>query len=193
MAGYSITFQAVEAFIEPESAGAAFGALFDERDTTDLHADIGEHLVNATGERFEAERAPDGAPWAPLSPATLISGYQKRAKANRAFKLTGRGARSGRGNIEMTAGFARYVANKKILQEQGRRGGLLDGIVYQPGDGFVRIGTNKVYGRIHQLGGEAGRGRSIRIPARPYVGVSDDDELVIGGIIRRWIEEQVGG
>ncbi|OHD80493.1 MAG: phage virion morphogenesis protein [Spirochaetes bacterium RIFOXYC1_FULL_54_7] len=37
------------------------------------------------------------------------------------------------------------------------------------------IGTNKVYGRIHQKGGQAGRGRKVTIPARPYLGVTDKE------------------
>ena len=39
----------------------------------------------------------------------------------------------------------------------------------------LRMGSNLVYARIHQLGGEAGRGLSVTIPARPYLGFSDED------------------
>lgn len=31
------------------------------------------------------------------------------------------------------------------------------------------VGTNWRYARIHQMGGMAGRGRNVRIPARPYL------------------------
>lgn len=34
-------------------------------------ADIGEHLLNVHKDRFDEQRAPDGTPWAPLSPETL--------------------------------------------------------------------------------------------------------------------------
>lgn len=39
--------------------------------------DVGEHLLNSTHDRFDAEVAPDGTPWAPLSPA-----YARRKKKN---------------------------------------------------------------------------------------------------------------
>ena len=33
----------------------------------------------------------------------------------------------------------------------------------------VRVGPTVVYGRIQELGGQAGRGRSVTLPARPYM------------------------
>lgn len=42
------------------------------------------------------------------------------------------------------------------------------------------VGTNKVYAAIHQFGGQAGRGRKISIPARPFLwlGPEELEELV---------------
>lgn len=37
------------------------------------------------------------------------------------------------------------------------------------------IGTNQPYAAIHQLGGKAGKNKSVEIPARPYLKLSDDD------------------
>jgi phage virion morphogenesis protein len=60
-------------------------------------------------------------------------------------------------------------------------------------DGSVIFGSNMEYARIHQKGGEAGRGKKTKIPARPYMGVPKDfdrnflndpavlDKLGIGG------------
>lgn len=39
----------------------------------------------------------------------------------------------------------------------------------------VTVGVSSVYGRIHQLGGQAGRGLSVTIPARPYLGIGPED------------------
>lgn len=39
----------------------------------------------------------------------------------------------------------------------------------------VRVGSNMIYAAIHQFGGKAGRGRKVTIPARPYMGLSDQD------------------
>ena len=49
----------------------------------------------------------------------------------------------------------------------------------------VVIGTPAIYGRIHQLGGKAGRGHKVTIPARPFLGVSKEDENVIHAIIEK--------
>ena len=40
-------------------------------------------------------------------------------------------------------------------------------------DTTAGIGTNLRYARIHQLGGGAGRGHRVQIPARPYLGLDD--------------------
>jgi phage virion morphogenesis protein len=65
----------------------------------------------------------------------------------------------------------------KILTESG----ILRGTIrwQLQGANAVAIGTDRPYGRIHQLGGKAGRGHKATIPARPYLGISraDGDEI----------------
>lgn len=39
----------------------------------------------------------------------------------------------------------------------------------------VMVGSNVPYARIHQMGGNTGRGRRTRMPRRPYLGVSKAD------------------
>ena len=58
------------------------------------------------------------------------------------------------------------------------------------GDG-VEVGTNVVYGAIHQFGGEAGRNKSVTLPARPYLGVDAGDRRAILRIVRRALERAV--
>jgi len=41
-------------------------------------------------------------------------------------------------------------------------------------DGSVIFGSNMEYARIHQKGGQAGKDRKVKIPARPYMGVTKD-------------------
>ena len=41
----------------------------------------------------------------------------------------------------------------------------------------VEVGTNVRYAAIHQFGGEAGRGRKVEIPARPYLPLTTDGDL----------------
>jgi phage virion morphogenesis protein len=47
----------------------------------------------------------------------------------------------------------------------------------------VQVGVTRVQGRIHQLGGMAGRGRQVEIEARPYLGVSEADREEILAIM----------
>lgn len=119
-------------------------------DVRDVLPDIGEELLQSTDTRFRQEKAPDGTPWAPLSPVTLA---QKKRRP------------------------------PHILKEEGLRGGLRGSINYQVKGETLALGSPLPYARIHQLGGQAGRNRKVTIPARPYLGVSKDDEAEIRDIV----------
>lgn len=60
------------------------------------------------------------------------------------------------------------------LQQTGR---LASSIVTDYDASSVVIGSNAEYARIHQLGGKAGRGHSVELPARPYLPVTADGDL----------------
>jgi len=60
----------------------------------------------------------------------------------------------------------------QILQVEGQ---LASSVTTQYDDASAVIGSNKDYARIHQLGGDAGRGKKVKIPARPYLQLTDDD------------------
>lgn len=48
----------------------------------------------------------------------------------------------------------------------------------------ARYGSNKAYARIQNLGGMAGPGQQVEIPARTFLGVSKDDEAMIFDVAR---------
>ena len=51
------------------------------------------------------------------------------------------------------------------------------------GDGrSVDVGSNLVYAAIHQFGGQAGRNRSVTLPARPFLGIDERDRNAIARI-----------
>ena len=60
----------------------------------------------------------------------------------------------------------------QILQVSGQ---LASSISTQYDDESAIIGSNLDYAAIHQLGGDAGRGKKVKIPARPYLQLTDDD------------------
>nr|DAS37256.1 MAG TPA: virion morphogenesis protein [Caudoviricetes sp.] len=66
----------------------------------------------------------------------------------------------------------------KILQLSGQ---LAGSISTSATNSFARIGSNKKYAAIHHLGGKAGRGRKVTIPARPYLPINGSGQLQPGG------------
>ena len=60
----------------------------------------------------------------------------------------------------------------QILQVSGQLASSIS--TYYDNDSAV-IGSNLVYAAIHQLGGQAGRNKSVEIPARPYLQLTPED------------------
>ena len=75
----------------------------------------------------------------------------------------------------------------KILQ--GDTNLLRDEINYRVDSSSVGIGTALDYGAIQQLGGKAGRGHKVTIPARPYLGVNDADLKEFAAILADYLTE----
>lgn len=65
----------------------------------------------------------------------------------------------------------------KTLQKSGQ---LAASISTQVSNDFARIGSNKPYAAIHHLGGQAGRRKSTKIPARPYLPISSSGTIQSG-------------
>lgn len=75
--------------------------------------------------------------------------------------------------------------NDKILTERGGPG-LRGSIHYRASRTALEQGTDKIYAAIHQLGGVINtRHAQIQIPARPYLGFSDDDAAEVSRILYR--------
>lgn len=53
---------------------------------------------------------------------------------------------------------------------------LMDSIDSSYNNDTAIVGTNVVYAAIHQFGGEAGRGKKVDIPARPFLVLTPEDE-----------------
>lgn len=75
----------------------------------------------------------------------------------------------------------------RILVRQGTAGGLFGSISHRPMNDRVVWHANKVYAAIHHFGGMAGRGRKVRIPARPYMMIQDEDWAEIRDAMNRFI------
>lgn len=63
---------------------------------------------------------------------------------------------------------------------------LHDSIAFYSAGGEVHVGSNLIYAAHHQIGGdEIGSG----VPARPYLGVSDEDELDLQDLVTGRLED----
>ncbi|MBV6650721.1 MAG: phage virion morphogenesis protein [Hoeflea sp.] len=162
MSGVSITMQIRDAEVR-----RGFRKL--ERlmiDTTPVMAAIGTGLVGSTHMRFVTQTDPEGQAWAALN-----TGY--------------------------TAG----KRNSRILTESGR---LRDSINSRPGNDEVLVGTNVIYAAIHQfggtilpkaathlwfrIGGALIKASKVTLPARPFLGISSDDEAMIAETVFGFLE-----
>jgi len=73
----------------------------------------------------------------------------------------------------------------KILQVEGR---LAVSITTQYDNDSAVIGSNLEYARIHQLGGQSGRGLKTPIPARPYLGLTSDEYEEIVDVTKKYLQ-----
>ncbi len=72
----------------------------------------------------------------------------------------------------------------RILQ---MRGELASSITSYYDDDSAVVGTNKVYAAIHQFGGNAGKNKKVKIPARPYLLLATNDEKQIINEIKNYL------
>lgn len=87
-----------------------------------------------------------------------------------------------------------WLKSARALAEGGRTltdtGRLRGSIAHTVTDGgrAVEVGSNVIYAAIHQFGGRAGRGRKVKLPPRPYLGIDDRDRMNILRIVSRALE-----
>lgn len=144
---------------------------------------IGENLVESTKRRFPAGVGPDGERWKQNSPVTILQ-YLSSYKSSFSLK-TGR----------ITAGGVDRALTKRPLF--GESGDLSSTITYQlEGQDALNIGSPLEYGAVQQFGAKQGEfGRDKRnhpipwgdIPARPFLGVSDEDRRGILDVLSKYL------
>ncbi|HEC12315.1 MAG TPA: phage virion morphogenesis protein [Acidiferrobacteraceae bacterium] len=134
----------------------------EPQDLTSPMDEIGQYLVQANQRRMYQGVGPDGQAWEP----------SVRAKNE---------------------------GGKTLIDS----GGLRDSLTQIPGPDSVEVGTNKVYAAIHQfggtitaknapylmfiVGGQFVKTKSVTIPARPFVGIADEDHNEILNILQDFI------
>lgn len=124
---------------------------------------IGDDVVERAKQRFDTSTAPDGSSWAPLSSVTL-SQYASGL---------GKGYRKKNGELNKR-GQSALTSRKPLI---GESGDLSRQIAATATPESVTILSSPVYAAIHQFGGMAGRGLTVKIPARPFLPVDQNSNL----------------
>lgn len=119
---------------------------------------IAQGLLLEVERNFEAQGRPR---WEPLSDVTKLARVGGAGKAHRK-------------NGELKAAAKRQINNLRILQYSGQLAASVDA---QYDSGSAIIGSNKVYAAIQHFGGEAGRNKSVTLPARPWLPLTTDKQL----------------
>jgi phage virion morphogenesis protein len=87
-----------------------------------------------------------------------------------------------------------WQPSQRVLKSGGQtlvdKGQLLASLGMEVLPDSVIVGSNKIYAAIHQLGGMAGRGRKVKLPARPYL---PDEETVDRAAIGEAINAHIAG
>lgn len=86
------------------------------------------------------------------------------------------------------------IPSQRALDQGGKtlvdHGHLRDSYLAQTFSAGVTVGSGLVYAAIHHFGGLAGRkSRRVAMPARPVLGVNDQDASAIVQIMHRYIAE----
>ncbi len=145
-------------------------------DLKPLLSAIGATLVTAAKRRIgETHKDPEGRPWQALAPATIKAREERPA------------ARSKRGIAAMA------LSGKTGAEPLFDTGMLLASLTYKATETGVAIGSNRKFKggessalAIHQLGGKAGRGHSVTIPARPFLGIGKDERSAIDSLVNKF-------
>lgn len=164
MAGASVQIS-----VDDRAVRALFARLAASADDLTPAMDrIGAAVAEDVRRRFEEGQGPDRSPWPSSLRARLQGG--------------------------------------RTLVDSGR---LAASITHEPASRSVRVGTNVLNAAIHQFGGtiaaKAG-GRlkfrladgsfvspiSVNIPARPFLGIDDEERDIVIGEIEAWLAEQAG-
>lgn len=152
---------------------------------------IGDMLLDSTKQRFGTATAPDGTPWAPNSPATMIAWLRKKSGKFEGRKRTGNRDgyfyKKGDNKGKLAAKGIGAVAAKRVLI--GDTTDLARQIFPVIGSDYLQIGSDRPYAAMQQFGGSKSKFPNLwgDIPARPFIGISDQDSSNILDTISEYL------
>ncbi len=182
----------LEVSVDTSLASKALGDLIERLgDLTTPLNDIAEYLHQSTDDRFRQQVAPDGSPWAPLAPSTLA-----RKKGSRILRAKGTlqdtlrhnvssnelsfGTDRIYGAIHQFGGKVQYAArSQQVYFRRGKDGSVGNRFAKKSKSNFAQWVTRGAH--------------DAEIKARPYLGMSSEDDIEVLAIIHEYLSEQVNG
>lgn len=159
---------------------------------------IGAHFVFSTQRNIELEQSPEGKRWPSLSPRTAASrvgkgrrGYEHMLRVtNRLYQSISYNVLSDGVEWGSNLVYARIHQLGGTINMPARRGSVTLKRIRKKGGGI-----RSRFARTGAKGGELRdvsiRGHQIRVPARPYLGISPFDREEVSEIIANYIRKEV--
>ena len=173
-----------------DAQAQAMLARLGEPGTDDLMPRLGEYLQASTQKRFKTQTAPDGTAWAPLQPR-----YARRKKYAKDKILTLRGYLRGGIHYQVTGAADVEVGSNTKYAAIHQLGGEIDKPERQAAVRYRTVAGRTLFaGRKHKRGVTERQVtipvHFVKIPARPFLGISADDDKEIRSIILDWVVER---
>jgi len=158
------------------------------RNTETAMKDIGEAMLISTDKRFRSQVDPQGQPWVPLRPRTLKRKRNKKTLTERGY-LRGSiaydaskdrvawGTNSPYGAIHQHGGEIKKKARNQTLAFNKRGRFLSRAAAGRRKRGAIGVAFTSI------------GAHTVNIPARPYLGVSREDRVIILRILRRHLSQ----
>lgn len=146
-----------------------------------LYDQIGASLADSTRRRFDNEQAPDGSPWPPSMRALAEGGKTltdtARLKTSITFEADDTGVSVGTNvvyaAIHQLGGDIHQAARQQVIHFKRKRGGRVE---------FAKANKKATFAQKVSVGE-----RTIHMPARPFLGLDQDDNAEIVALTGDWL------
>ena len=162
---------------------SAFMDVQAKLDTSGLMSRLGEYLLKSTQDRFKSQTSPDGEPWAPLQQR-----YAKRKKYNKDKVLTLRGYLRSYIHYQIPNAQTVVVGSNQKYAAIHQFGGEIDKPERQATARYRSVAGRVLFAKkSHTRGVKENGAHQVKIPARPFLGISAADDRELQEIIREWV------
>lgn len=160
-----------------------------QANTGDLMPRLGEYLQRSSQGRYKTQTAPDGSAWEKLKPA-----YARRKKYNKDKVLTLRGYLRSGIHFQVLSANSVEVGSSTKYAAIHQLGGTITQNAQSRRVRFRSVAGRTLFaGKRHKRATERWVTRGayqVRIPARPFLGLSTTDRGEVKNIVIDWISER---